>query len=78
VLVSGDKGLCGAFNANILRAAIDWFKTRAGRKTYCVAVGRKGRDMVHRLRGHDIEVLQETVGVFPKSPTRTPNSSGRP
>jgi F-type H+-transporting ATPase subunit gamma len=66
VLVSGDKGLCGAFNANILRAAIDWFKARAGRKTYCVAVGRKGRDMVHRLRGHDIEVLQETVGVFPK------------
>ena len=66
VLVSGDKGLCGAFNANILRAAIDWFKARAGRKTYCVAVGRKGRDMVHRLRGFDIEVLQETVGVFPK------------
>ena len=66
LLVSGDKGLCGAFNANVLRAAIDWFKARAGRKTYCVAVGRKGRDMVHRLRGHDIEVLQETVGVFPK------------
>ena len=66
VLVSGDKGLCGAFNANILRAAADWFKIRAGRKTYCVAVGRKGRDMVHRLRGHDVEMLQEVVGVFPK------------
>jgi F-type H+-transporting ATPase subunit gamma len=66
VLVAGDKGLCGAFNSNVLRAAIDWFKARAGRKTYCVAVGRKGRDMVHRLRGHDIEVVAELVGVFPK------------
>ncbi len=66
VLVTGDKGLCGAFNANVLRAALDWFKARPGRKTYCIAVGRKGRDMVHRLRGHDIEILSELVGVFPK------------
>ena len=66
VLVTGDKGLCGAFNSNALRAAIEWFKARAGRKTYCVAVGRKGRDMVHRLRGHDIEIVSELVGVFPK------------
>ena len=66
VLVTGDKGLCGAFNSNALRAAIDWFKARAGKKTYCVAVGRKGRDMVHRLRGYDIEVVSELTGVFPK------------
>ena len=66
VLVTGDKGLCGAFNSNALRGAIDWFKARAGKKTYCVVVGRKGRDMVHRLRGHDIEIVSELVGVFPK------------
>jgi F-type H+-transporting ATPase subunit gamma len=66
VLVTGDKGLCGAFNSNVLRAAIDWFKSRSGRKTYCVAVGRKGRDMVHRLRGLDIEIVSELTGIFPK------------
>jgi F-type H+-transporting ATPase subunit gamma len=66
VLVTGDKGLCGAFNSNVLRAAIDWFKARAGKKTYCVAVGRKGRDMVHRLRGFDIEIVSELTGIFPK------------
>ncbi|MFI5347632.1 MAG: ATP synthase F1 subunit gamma [Elusimicrobiota bacterium] len=66
VIVAGDKGLCGAFNANVLRASIDWFKARAGRKTYCVVVGRKSRDMVHRLRGSDIEIVSELVGVFPK------------
>jgi F-type H+-transporting ATPase subunit gamma len=66
VIVAGDKGLCGAFNANVLRAAIDWFKARSGRKSYCVVVGRKSRDMVHRLRGVDVEILSELVGVFPK------------
>ena len=30
MLVTGDKGLCGAFNSNVLRAAIEWFRARAG------------------------------------------------
>ena len=32
VLVTGDKGLCGAFNSNVIRAALDWFRQRRGRK----------------------------------------------
>ncbi|OGR90823.1 MAG: ATP synthase F1 subunit gamma [Elusimicrobia bacterium RBG_16_66_12] len=66
ILVTGDKGLCGAFNSNLLRAAIDWLRSRKGRKSYCVVVGRKGRDLVHRLKGVDVEIVQELVGVFPK------------
>ena len=66
ILVTGDKGLCGAFNSNLLRAAIEWLRARKGRKSYCVAVGRQGRDLVPRLKGVDVEVLQELVGVFPK------------
>jgi F-type H+-transporting ATPase subunit gamma len=66
VLVSGDKGLCGAFNSNVLRAALDWFRQRKSKKVYCVAVGRKGRDMATRLKGQDVEMVSELVGVFPK------------
>jgi F-type H+-transporting ATPase subunit gamma len=66
VLVTGDKGLCGAFNSNVIRHAIDWFRQRAGRKTYCVVVGRKGREFVHRLKGQDIQIAGELAGVFPK------------
>ncbi|MCR4296586.1 MAG: ATP synthase F1 subunit gamma [Elusimicrobia bacterium] len=66
VLVTGDKGLCGAFNANVIRAALDWFRQRKGKKVYCVAVGRKGRDLVLRLKGQEIELAAELVGVFPK------------
>jgi F-type H+-transporting ATPase subunit gamma len=66
VLITGDKGLCGAFNTTLLRAAMDWFRSHAGRKTYLAVVGRKGRDFVRRLRGMDCEVVTELVGIFPK------------
>lgn len=66
VLVAGDKGLCGAFNSNVIRFAIDWIKMRQGRKTYVVAVGRKSRDFVARLKGQDLQIVGELVGVFPK------------
>jgi F-type H+-transporting ATPase subunit gamma len=66
IVVAGDKGLCGAFNSNVMRATIDWFRARAGKKTYCIAIGRKSRDLVHRLRGVDVEIVSELVGVFPK------------
>ena len=66
VLVTADKGLCGAFNSNLLRATVDWIKARKGQKVYVAAVGRKGRDFVNRLRGFDIEMLTELAGIFPK------------
>jgi F-type H+-transporting ATPase subunit gamma len=66
VLVTGDKGLCGAFNGNAIRAGLDWFRQRRDRKTCCIAVGRKGRDIVQRIKGQSIELAFELVGVFPK------------
>jgi F-type H+-transporting ATPase subunit gamma len=66
VLVTADKGLCGAFNSNLIKAAIGWLRANEGRKVYVAAVGRKGRDFLHRLRGHDFETLTELAGIFPK------------
>ncbi len=66
ILVTGDKGLCGAFNSNALRAAAEWLRERRGTKCCAIAVGRKGRDFLRRVRGQDLEVLAELVGVFPK------------
>jgi F-type H+-transporting ATPase subunit gamma len=66
ILVTGDKGLCGAFNANALRAAAEWLKERRGTKTCAIAVGRKGRDFLRRVRGQDVEIVAELAGVFPK------------
>lgn len=66
VLVTGDKGLCGAFNSNAIRAAMDWLSERRGRKVLAVSIGRKGREFLHRVKGHDIEVVGELAGIFPK------------
>ncbi len=66
ILITGDKGLCGAFNTTLLRAALDWLRARERRKTYLAVVGRKGRDFARRLCGEDCEVVTELVGIFPK------------
>jgi F-type H+-transporting ATPase subunit gamma len=66
VLVTADKGLCGAFNSNLIKAAVEWLKANQGKKIYVAAVGRKGRDFVHRLKGFDFEIVSEVAGIFPK------------
>jgi F-type H+-transporting ATPase subunit gamma len=66
-LVTADKGLCGSFNTNLLKAAAAWLREHRDRKIYAVAVGRKGRDFLRRLKGLDLEVKRELVGIFPKA-----------
>ena len=48
VLVTADKGLCGAFNANLIKAAQSFLKENAGKNIELITVGRKGRDFFRR------------------------------
>jgi len=48
IVVTGDKGLAGAFNTNILKAAARFLDSKAGKTVEIVAVGRKGRDFSKR------------------------------
>lgn len=48
VLVTADKGLCGAFNANLIKAAQTFVKENSGKTIEFLAVGRKGRDFFRR------------------------------
>ncbi len=48
IVVSGDKGLAGAFNANITKAAARFLASKEGKKIDIEAVGRKGRDFLRR------------------------------
>ncbi|MBI5743821.1 MAG: ATP synthase F1 subunit gamma [Elusimicrobia bacterium] len=66
LLVTADKGLCGSFNTNLLKAAAAWLRENRGRKVRVVVVGRKGRDFLKRLKGLDLQVELELVGIFPK------------
>ncbi len=48
VLITSDRGLAGAYNANIIRVALR-FAERLGKPVRYVTVGRKGRDALIRL-----------------------------
>src|ERR671913_2309344 len=48
VLITADKGLCGAFNTNLIKAAQGFIKENPGKQIEIVAVGRKGRDFFKR------------------------------
>ena len=50
VLVTGDRGLCGAYNINVVRFALERF-ARAKAEVSYVVIGRKGREMLVRRRG---------------------------
>ncbi|HWY03642.1 MAG TPA: FoF1 ATP synthase subunit gamma [Candidatus Acidoferrum sp.] len=48
IIVTGDKGLAGAFNANITKAAARFLESKHGKNIDIEAVGRKGRDFLRR------------------------------
>jgi len=48
IVVTGDKGLAGAFNTNILKAALRFLQSQADKNIEIEAVGRKGRDFLRR------------------------------
>lgn len=48
VILTGDRSLCGAFNANVIRRSIQFLRENAARKNEILVVGRKGRDTLRR------------------------------
>ena len=60
VVITADKGLCGAFNANIIRTASRFLADREGDGVALALVGRKGRDFFRR-RG--VRIRSERVGL---------------
>jgi F-type H+-transporting ATPase subunit gamma len=63
IVVTADRGLCGAFNSNITRTAQTFLRDRGGQEVKVVTVGRKGRDFIRR-RG--IPIRAEFVNIFSK------------
>src|SRR6185369_5562712 len=46
VLITADKGLCGAFNTNLTKAAQAFMRDNSDKKIEIMAVGRKGRAVI--------------------------------
>lgn len=64
VLITGDRGLAGAYTSNIVRFALQRFNQSAVPVSY-LAVGRKGRDMLFRRRKNVIAEFSN----LPAAPT---------
>lgn len=60
-VVTADKGLCGAFNANILRAGQNFVLEHPSQELTLLLVGRKGRDFYRKRR---TLILDEFVNIF--------------
>ena len=61
VVITADRGLCGGFNTNIVKAAAEEMEKRAGRELTLTLVGKKGRDHFRRRR---VSVRREMVDIF--------------
>lgn len=48
VLLTGDRGLAGPFNANVVRHALSFLREHASLDIQVIAVGRKGRDVLRK------------------------------
>jgi F-type H+-transporting ATPase subunit gamma len=72
IVVSGEKGLAGAFNSNILKAASRFIEAKQGKNIDIVALGRKARDYFRRRypfnqsgeRKGPIQIVAEQVGLM--------------
>src|SRR6185369_5648948 len=47
-LVTADKGLCGGFNTNLIKAAQQFIREHSVKNVELVTIGRKGRDSFRR------------------------------
>lgn len=61
IVVTADKGLCGAFNTNLIKLAGQQLTSTPGREHVTALIGRKGRDFFRR-RG--VACRFELVGIF--------------
>jgi F-type H+-transporting ATPase subunit gamma len=61
IVVTADKGLCGAFNTNLIKLAGRQIAASPGRQHVLSLVGRKGRDFFRR-RG--VPCRFEMIGIF--------------
>ncbi|PJA99717.1 MAG: ATP synthase F1 subunit gamma [Ignavibacteriales bacterium CG_4_9_14_3_um_filter_30_11] len=73
VVLSADRGLCGAFNTNIIKEThrlINEVLSPNGINTQLLCIGKKGFDY---FKKHDIQMLDKMIGVFSSLEFNTTN-----
>jgi F-type H+-transporting ATPase subunit gamma len=63
VVVTADRGLCGAYNTNIIRHAVEFLVKHSGQKVRLNILGKRARDFFRRRA---YSVRNEAIGVLQK------------
>ena len=76
IIVTGDRGLAGAFNSNVLKAPLRFVEYLKDKNVDVVAIGRKGRDFMRRRfpvanpesqeRAGRVQIVGEYVNILAK------------
>src|SRR5215472_10118 len=61
LVLTGERGLAGAFNTNLLRKANEFFRANIGKKTSLIPIGKKGRDALKKAGFH---IIAEYINVL--------------
>ena len=64
LLVTADKGLCGGFNSNLVKATQSFIRENPGKTIELVIVGRRGRDFFRRRQN---KILREYINLTARS-----------
>lgn len=59
-LITADKGLCGAFNTNLVKAAQEFIRKNSDKDVELVLIGRKGVDYFRR---RPVKTRREHIGI---------------
>lgn len=66
IVITADRGLCGAFNSNIIKAAAQHIESnygglRSAGKVKLVCIGKKGSDFFQK---HNFEIANRYIGIY--------------
>ena len=64
VVTSGERGLCGAFNANVLRRAFEFLREKSDKSVEVIAIAKKSRDA---FRKRSWKIVGEYVDITTKA-----------
>ncbi len=61
IILTGDKGLCGSFNTNIIKQSEDFLESREDKELFLNLVGKKGRDYFKKRK---FKIRHEYIDIF--------------
>ncbi len=73
IVVTGDKGLAGAFNTNINKSVLRFLESKSGKNVDIICIGRKGRDFLRRRyptarpgeeRAGEVQIVDERINIL--------------